>query len=407
MILRCAGFLAGAFLVFSAEARIYNYQDVPVGERSFGMGQVSMALSGDVGNAYFNPAVLSWSKGTQMAASVSAYERIDSRTGKFVSIFESALDNVKRGGFESVPSMIGGHLQKGDWTWGGAAFVPTSFSSAGTQDSNDKFFSYEGVNQDVWLNIFGTFKKTENHRFGISLFYISKELREKFVTADQSAADIETRFEERFWSVNGFSFIVGGVHVLSDAWKVGWSFRAPVWKWGGEGQVSEIETLTDTSRDQEFSPQLFPLPMRFSAGASYEFSDDLILAWDVHFYPGFKGNMRSGGEEEFEIDAKPIANVGIGAEYWWSKGLGFRIGINTNLSAARQVPEGMSAVVDKIHMGTGTSAIVMRTENGNISIGGWISGGQGYSKNFDPDNLKTVPRSLYLYGAVVASTYKF
>ncbi len=390
-----------------AEARIYNYQDIPVGERSFGMGQTSMALAGDVGNAYFNPAVLSWSKGSQMAASVSAYERIDSRTGKFVSVFESALDNVKRGGFESVPSMIGGHLQKGNLTWGGAVFVPTSFSTAGTKDEEDRFFSYEGVTQDVWMNIFGTWKKSENHRFGISLFYVSKELREKFVTSEGIGTEMEIRFEERFWAVNGASLMVGGVHILSDAWTLGWSFRPPVWKWGGDGQISLIDTASDARSDDSFEIRLFPLPMRLSAGAAYTVSEDLIWAFDLHFYPGYSGNLSSDKQDEFAVRAQSIVNFGVGFEYFLTKGLGFRMGFNSNLSAARRVPDGMSAAVDKIHMGTGSLALVMRTENGNLSIGGWASGGQGYSKNFEPDNLKTVPRSLYMYGAVIASTYKF
>jgi hypothetical protein len=388
-------------------ARIYNYQDVGLGERAAGMGQVSMALAGDVGSAYFNPAVLSWSNGVQMAASVSAYERVDSRTGKFVSVFESALDNVKRGGFVSIPSMIGGHLQRGDWTWGGAVLVPTSFSSAGTQDDGEKFFSYEGNNQDVWLNAFGAFRYNEKNRFGISLFYVSKELREKFTTAVRSGGNVDARFEERFWSVNGMSVVIGGVHVLSDQWTVGWSLRPGVWKWGGSGQMSVLETGDDTGLGADFTPKFFPLPSRISAGVSYRFNDAFLMAFDLHLYPGYGGNLSPDGQAEFKIDANPIANFGLGAEYFYSKGLGFRLGFNSNLSASRRLPPGMSAVVDKIHMGTGSGAIVLRTENGDMSIGGWASGGQGWTRRFDPSQAVKTPRSLYIYGAVIGSTYRF
>ena len=390
-----------------AFSRIYNYQDIALGERSSGMGQVSMALVGDVGNAFFNPAVLSWSKGSQMCASLSAYERIDSRTGKFVSVFESALDNVKRGGFDSIPSMIGGHLQEGDWVWGGGVFVPTSFSTAGTQDNGDKFFSYEGNSQDVWLNAFGSFKYNERTRFGVSFFYASKELREKFTTAVRSGGNIDARFEERYWSVNGMSVILGGVHILSDHLTLGWSLRPRVWQWGGTGQRSLIETGNDTGVGSDFVPKFFPLAARISTGIAYRFSDDFLMAFDLHFYPGYSGNLSPDSEDEFKIDASPIANFGIGAEYFYSKGLGFRLGFNSNLSASRKLPPGMSAVVDKIHMGTGTAAIVLRTENGDLSIGGWASGGQGWTRRFDPENTTKTPRSLYLYGAVIGSTYKF
>jgi len=126
-------FLSSIFLEEPAWARNYNYQDVPLGERAFGMGSVSVALDGDVGNMFFNPATLARETSGQVSAALSAYTRVDGRSGTYVSLFQSMVDNVSQGGFVPIPSMVGGNMKAGPWTWGGSILVPYSYKTSGIE----------------------------------------------------------------------------------------------------------------------------------------------------------------------------------------------------------------------------------------------------------------------------------
>lgn len=396
------------FVSFAAEARLYNYEDMPVGQRSFGMGNTGMAVTDDVGNVYFNPSVLSWAEGNQIAASVSAYSRIDTRTGEFVSLFKSAADNVNRGGFLSVPSTVGGFLAKGNLTWGGAVLVPNAFKSAGSLDiGGDRVTSFESEFEDIWINGFASWKLDAHTSLGLGLFYVSRLFNEKFTFLDNSTGTLAIRFREQMWDVNGATAILGVTRKLSDDFLWGASLRLPVWKWGGTGKLSSVESGASEIINGDFVPTAFPMPMRLSLGAFYRFNVKHAFSADLHAYAPLKENMHPDNQSAFQVDLKAIANLHLGYEYFLKKSLGFRFGFFTNMSSARKLDSQISAINDKVHMFGATGALVLAKDSGEVVLGGWAQGGQGRARSVDPENADAVPRSNYFYGGVIASSYRF
>ncbi len=390
-------------------ARPYNYADVQLGEKSFGMGGASMALLGDVGQIYFNPAALADLSASQVSAALSGYARNDTRTGAFVNLFQSAVENISRGGFKAIPSMAGGNVRWGEWVWGGAILIPDSFANSGTTDIESvDSAAFEGSFQSLWLGAFLS-RRWEKNAFGISFFYANRSFSERYFFISNAATNPVIRFLQRGQSINGLVAVLGGLRYLSSDLKLGYSLRLPPLAFPGSITVGDTTSgsLEGYDKPKEVSSRFFPLPIRIGLGLAWEPITRWSFAFDAYYFAPLKGNMDSADQrEEFNFDAKQIVNISLGAEYFpWTQ-LGFRVGILSNMSAARTVPVGLSAISDKVNMFGGTGAIVFDKASGSISIGGYIQGGQGRAYAMDLTN-SVVPRSNYSYGALIGSAFKF
>ncbi|NCN41938.1 hypothetical protein GW916_11900 [bacterium] len=404
------GSIAVLSLILSsgAQARLYNYEDMPVGTRAIGLGNTGMALVNDAGMAFLNPSILSFADGNQVSASVSAYTRIDTRTGEFVSLFKSAADNVTRGGFMSIPTNIGGFLAKGDWTWGGAVFVPNAFESKSSVDlSETSVASYESNIEDIWINFFGSKKLSERSSLGLGVFYVSREINEKFSYFDVGSGSLAISFDEKLYEGNGLNAIVGYTHKSSDTFMWAASFRTPVWAWGGLGRSSTLTSGDSEINSSEFKPTAVPIPARLSWGFHQQFDNRRSFVADLHLYLPFKKNLDPNNDSYYDVELRAIPSLHFGWEHFLKDSLGYRLGFFTNLSAAKEVPADVSAVHDKVHMFGGTGAIVLASTMGEVVLGGWVQGGQGYSRSINPAVTAKEPRSNYFYGMVIASSYKF
>ena len=395
-----------ALLGAAASARTYNYQDVPLGERSFGMGNATMAVPGDVSNMFFNPATLAYVESSQVSASLSSYARIDTRTGEFVSLFRSARDNISRGGFLANPSMVGGNIKTGEWMWGGSILVPFYYENSGTVDLNTlDLGSFESKFQSVWMGMFLA-RRFGNQNFGVSLFYASRQTNEKFFFITRSVTPSQIRFVQNTYAINGVVGVLGGSYDLNEEWHFGYSFRPPPMAFSGDGEYGDnLSGATISVQNTKFKSKFYPLPMRLSVGATWSPRTDLMVAADLHFYSAVKGSPVANNGV-FDVDAKPIMNFSLGTEYIPWKGLGFRLGVMSNFSSARYVSKSLSAINDRVNMFGGTAAIVFDKPTGSISLGGYVQAGQGRSNTIADDAIE-VPRSNFIYGFVVGSSYKF
>jgi hypothetical protein len=391
-----------------AQARTYNYEDIPLGERSFGMGKSAMALDQpDTGVMFYNPATLALTTHAQVSTSLSAFSRIDTRTGEYVSLFKSARENISRTGFLAIPSMVGGHLRWRDWVWGGTILVPFSYGNSGQVNiDRNNIGSFEANDSSYWFGFFAARQFTPRWSFGASLFYLSRSNNEKFFFIRRSSPFEITYFEEGFGAA-GMALILGGTYLIDEGLRLGFSWRPPAVRMGGNTYVISVgsgRNLTEHTGKIAF----YPLPMRISGGLSWQVHPQVTLAGDVHIYTALKGNLGELGEiKESVIDAKAIANYSLGIEYMGWKEFGLRFGVFTNFSSARYAPKTLTAINDKVDMYGSTVALVMVKHEGTISLGGYIQGGQGKAPAISDAPETVVPRSNYIYGFVLGSSYRF
>ncbi|MBS1984259.1 MAG: hypothetical protein JST16_08805 [Bdellovibrionales bacterium] len=402
-------YLLGFTLVLATTAvyaRPYNYQDIPVGERAFGMGHAASAVEGsDTGVMYTNPAVLGLSTHSQVSASLSAFSRIDTRTGKYVSVFESAHDNVSRTGFFAVPSLVGGHVKTGNWVWGGTILVPDSFENSGTLEiDSDHIGSFESNEKAYWYGAFGA-RQWGNHAFGISLFYADRTTIEKFQFVTRSSSRI--RLFESTLGTNAFVLLLGGTYKVSDAWRLSYGVRLPPYLLGGEAATVDVASDVAGVTYNKGDPNFYPMPLKATVGAAWRPEDWILVAADLHVYSGLHGYAALTGTPQFKMAAKPIANISLGTEVRPFQHFGFRAGFFSNFSAAEKTPRYLTAIGDKVHMFGGTLAVLFTKDQGSISVGGFLQGGQGSSPSISENSGDIVPRSNYFYGFVVGSSYRF
>jgi hypothetical protein len=396
------------FAAAPASARLYNYLDIPIGERSFGLGGSSMAFLGDTSAIATNPSILALDGSAQFTASLSTYNRIDTRTGQYVSLFKSAADNVSRGGFLAVPSMVGGHFRWGEWTWGGGILVPQAFANSGKIDfDSENTASFESRHDGVWVGGFLA-RKFGRHTAGLTLFYVSDHKLEKFAfTSRPTGQDPVIRFAENSFDANAVLFVIGGSYAVTDRLRLGYSFRTPAMTLHGGGYIQDVASNGDGARNEEFDSRKLPMPMRLGVGVAWDLEPDMLLAADLFVYGAWFGSLSASGDPVLKIEARETANLTLGFEHKIWRRIGYRLGFFTNMSAAARVPRGLTALNDKVHMFGGTGALFWEKDAGTLSLGGYAQGGQGSSVSLNNPTGGLVPRSNYVYGFVVGSSYRF
>ncbi len=404
--------LFAALSSLSAHARMYNYEEIPLGERHSGMGNVGVALYGDTSALYYNPATLAHSEASQVSASLSTYQRIDTRTGKYVSAFQSAADNVSRGGFISIPSMGGGHVKKGSWVVGLTALQPEGFKNSGSlYISPTDIATYEGSAAALWIGAGVARRYSETNQFGISLFYVSRDQTEKLLIIKDAVVGFQpkTRYIESTFTKNGLLLIIGGTAQVNPDFRIGYSFRTPMFLLGSYGFYTDMSTqeVVGDKKVVQFAGKGSPYPMKFSLGFSWDMTQNWTMAADGHLYSAKNEYLGPPDNEYFRMNAREIANGAIGFEYRGFEGYALRLGGYTNLSSARYVAAVFSALNDKVHMFGGTAAISMIKPSGSVTFGGYAVGGQGSSVPVGDGDLSPTARSNYFYGATIGSSYRF
>jgi hypothetical protein len=207
--------------------------------------------------------------------------------------------------------------------------------------------------------------------------------------------------------------LIAGLGVVWDAspgWRLGVSTSLPVRLLGGDGSFAEVRSGETDHTVKKFSLDRHPFPMRFSAGVEWIPETAWTFAFDVHAYTGFTRNLAASAPYSLlSVSAKPVVNLNLGVQWrGWSR-VGLRAGLFTNFSSSKEKFSRYATLQDSVDMYGATAAIYFPTPNGSISIGGFMQGGQGKMTDLTADggSVGTVKRTIYVYGAILGSTYLF
>jgi len=105
-----------------AQADIFHYKNVLVGDRGANMGGAYIALSDDSSGCYYNPSGISYTEGANLSGSVNAYHIQN-------STYKNAIrgNDWKRNSAELLPNFFGLIKNFGKHSFGVAVIVPDSF----------------------------------------------------------------------------------------------------------------------------------------------------------------------------------------------------------------------------------------------------------------------------------------
>jgi len=391
-------------------ARFYNYQDVPFGERSAGMGLTAVAASSDVGDAFYNPASVADLKSPMIGAAVSSYARIDDRSGEYESFFDSVKRSLVQGSVESIPAFVGGNFNTKGWVWGGGVYVPSSLSFNGVvRGDAEELVTYQSESTTTHLLAFVS-KRWDKWSYGASISFATFSESERFLHLySVNPNDIEV--SEYFFSSNTAFLSLGSAVDLTESIRFGASVSIPLLLLGGGLNVIDVRSGSSSLEDADYDISGIASPVRLSGGIQWKINSKFVVAADLHLYSGFTKNLApSEPSQLFLISAKPIANLNLGMQWRGWEWVGFRLGVFSNLSSRKNVKfKDLATLQDSINMVGATAGVYFPTPTGSISLGGFFQGGQGRMPNIieDAQDTKGIPRSTYVYGAVVGSTYFF
>src|SRR4051812_44004669 len=95
--------LSQLVITSTAFAAFSNYNTILIGDRAAGMGGAFTALTEDTGAAaFYNPASIIRMKGASLSASVSVYNKYDTRYGSQADYNKAPL-RINRGFFKGLP----------------------------------------------------------------------------------------------------------------------------------------------------------------------------------------------------------------------------------------------------------------------------------------------------------------
>ncbi len=395
-----------------------NYNNVLIGDLAAGMGGASVAVTEDASALpWYNPAGLSELKSLSYSSAVGQYKKFDTRFSN-EEITKAGL-RANQGFFKSVPSSTASITRFSEflssYAVGLSILVPqydvlkTDIVSTESQTSN-----VNSIDESLWVGFTAGKTISERESMGFSLYYVARSFSRSILDRQQSGSDVLSYIEEKNYTQNGLSLIVGYINKLNPEVKIGVSFRGPFIPIASNASASSffVDSANNIYESKNFANKSADLriPTKLLVGMSYEPSEKWLWAADLSLY-GKTSYRDVSIEDEIlseKIQHQDLLNVAIGGEYRWKSYLKLRGGVFSNLSShpdpVASQSKGQADRVDQL--GWSANVAFLR---GNIqyTFGGYYNGGRGRSIQRVGQQYLTYPKSHQEFTMLVGASYDF
>ncbi|MCB0407122.1 MAG: outer membrane protein transport protein [Bdellovibrionales bacterium] len=407
-ILQLVGFLCSS----PAIADFANYNSILIGHRAAGMGGAYTALSGDpAAISFYNPANLSLMHGNTLSAAVTLFNKYDTSFGK-ENEFDQAPLKVNRGSITPIPASGGTAYTFGNFAFGISIVYPDLDQFNGEVRSTSTTNSYLNL-KDSSLWIGGSFAVNWNRSesFGLSMYYTSRNFSRSITDRTETGGVTTITNEEKTFTQNSLIYILGWTHRLSKLWRLGVSYRPASLPVSGEGTLfsSQIST-SGTNNSQTYDLQAETIiPDRLAIGIGYELEKDSAFSFDIHYYGKVDYRDLKDTQAGDLIKHEPMANIALGYEHYFREWLSLRTGVFTNFSSHPQIDDNPTRrQPDHIDMwGFSTNIGIHTTQQSSITLGGYYSGGKGWSVQQVGQSLEKIKKNNQIFSFLVGTSYQF
>lgn len=402
--------LAGAPTALASYA---NYNSILIGERAAGLGGAFTALTGDPSAcAFYNPATLSRMEGHTLSAAVNLYNKYATAFGSDDDFAEAPL-RINQGVITPVPSSSGSVYSFRNFAVGLSITSPdfSSFTGDVARDDNSSTFINQR-DESLWVGGTISLNMSEKDSIGFTLYYTSRtnNLLTNVRAVNGSVTTVTT--EEKASSHNSLVYILGYFRQLNSKLTTGLSLRLPSLPISGKGSLHRFSVSTDgtsTFPDDINSKLVFSrVPPKLTWGMAYEEVNNWLLSIDLSYYRAEEYHEFEESLSSDKITHRDTWNINLGAEYFWKDWLAVRMGLFTNNSSAADIPDTVTIrMLDHIPMwGFSTNFAIFTSKNTRFTLGGYYTGGQGWSTQGTTDNLSKVPKSLQVFSFLVGTTFQ-
>lgn len=401
--------LAGSPLAFAGYS---NYNSILIGNRSAGMGGAFTAMTGDPAAAsFYNPANLALMESNTLSASVTLFNKYDTSFGK-ENEFDQAPLRVNRGAIVPIPSSGGTVYSFGNFAFGISIVLPDLDQFTGEVRSSQSTSSYLNLkDSSLWVGGSFAINWDKRNSLGLTMYYTSRNYSRSITDRTENAGATTITNEDKTFTQNSLIYILGWTHQLTKKWRIGFSYRPTSLPISGEGTLFRSTLSTGgTNTDESFDVNANTLiPERLALGVAYLTSSKGSLSLDLHYYG--KAEYRDLKDEaagDF-IKHEPILNASLGGEYEIQTWLSLRAGVFTNLSSHAQIDDNpLSRQPDHIDMwGFSTTLAIHTTKQSSLSLGGYYSGGKGWSVQQVNQNLEKIQKTNQIFSFLVGTSYQF
>lgn len=399
-------------LTQEAQADYGNYNSILIGERAAGMGGAYTALTNDPsGSPYYNPASLSRMEGNSLSAAVSIYNKYDTSYDE-TNDFGQAPLRVNRGAFKPIPSSSGTVHSFKNFAFAISIIFPDFEAYNGIITSTSKEVSTLNLrDESLWVGGSLAFNASHEDAFGLSMYYTSRNYSRS--VTDRSKGTINTvSNEEKNYTHNSIVYVLGYYRPLTQNWTIGLSHRFQSLPISGTGNYFSSTVSTQPSETLVNQIDLHSntmIPPKTSLGIAYEEPKKETYSVDISFYDSEKYQDIDFTQGYQIVRHKPIWNINLGYENYLKEWLAMRLGLYSNFSSFDKVPDSPTELVpDHIDMwGFSTNFAIFTSKQSSITLGGYYTGGKGYSIQTVDHILKKVPKSLQIFSFLVGTSYQF
>ena len=410
-------FLSIQLISCASFAAFSNYNTILIGDRAAGMGGAFTALTDDAGAAaFYNPASIIRMKGNSLSASVSVYNKYDTRYGT-QSDFDQAPLRINRGFFRSLPSTSGSVVNFGKFALGLSVVVPDYDYFSGevrSTDSTSSFLSY--IDESLWAGVGFSVRLTPSSTAGLTAYYTARSLDRSVSDAlynGTTSAVITT--EEKNLTNNSLIYILGYQQELGRGFHTGFSFRFPSIEISSNGAYyrSVVTTLPYNLevQSQNALKSETRVPSRLAVGIAYEEPKVKSLSFDIHYYgrESYR-DLDFGGTAADVVEHIPTTNFSLGGEYYIDTWLRWRAGVYTNTSSHPNHPTNIENLRrgDRINMwGWATNFAISTNDKTSFTIGGYYTGGKGSSTQQVGNALEVIEKNVQIFTMLIGGGYNF
>ncbi len=393
-----------------------NFNSVLIGEQASGMGGAYTAMSGDSSSSgFYNPASLVKLTGADISASVTVFKKFDTAYGANDNLVDAG-ERVNRGFFRTIPSAVGNVYRWKKWAFGFSLIVPDyDFFSGNIANTptTQSFLNY--TDESLWNGIVGSYKASPNESFGLSIYYTARSLIRSSLDRQVISPSHEIiTTEEKSINHNAIVVILGYLWEINEKWSFGASVRPPGMNIHGEG--SYYLAVTDTNNlpsqiDKTINTSASTyIPPRYALGFVYKPTSRLTLSMDGVYFSGHSYRDMDLIEASDLITHQDTFNFAIGMQYYFEQPkMAWRFGLFTNHSShptpydnpTERVPESLDMY------GFSSNLSFYSTEHSRYTLGGYYSGGNGYSVQRTGNGFARLEKSHHIFTLLISTSYQF
>jgi hypothetical protein len=387
-----------------------------IGDRAAGMGGAFTALTGDTSAAaYYNPASMIRMKGASLSASVSVYNKYDTRYGAQED-YNSAPLRINRGFFKGLPTASGSVVNFGKFALGLSIIEPDFDYFSGevrATDETSTFLRY--TDESLWVGGGFSVRLTPKSSAGLTAYYTARSLDRSVSDALYNGAiSAIITTEEKNLTNNSLVYVLGYQQTIGERWQTGVTFRFPSIEISSNGAYYRSRVTTAPYNNEVISLLALKsetrIPSRLAWGIAYEVPKNRTISFDVQYYG--RENYRDLDVSGIAADAithKPVTNFALGAEYYIDDWLRWRLGAYTNFSSHPQASvEGGLRHGDHIDMwGWSTNFSINTNDKTWFTVGGYYTGGRGFSSQQVGDAMQLIEKNSQIFTMLTGGGYNF